>query len=117
MIYPPTSINSLTWFLIQLISQISAEYDDMERNIKKLKNSAQLAVELQLEMEETRKLLDKAVKKIAILEEKLQATEYEKNRSVSKLLESNVQTYNLQKTLHAAVQSVKEALEVKYLLC
>ena len=117
MIYSPASTDSLTWFLIQLISHMSAEYDDIERNIEKLKNSAQLAVELQQKVEETRKRLDKAVKQIAILEEKLQATEYEKNRSVSKLLESNVQTYNLQKTLHAAVQSVKEALEVKYLLC
>jgi len=96
---------------------MSTEYDDMERNIEKLKISAQLAVELQQEVEETKKLLDKAVKQIAIVEEKLQATVYERNRSVSKLLESNVQTYNLQKTLHAAVQSVKEALEVKYLLC
>lgn len=96
---------------------MSAEYDDMERNIGKLKNSAQRAVELQQEVEDTRKLVDKAVKQTAILEEKLQATEYERNRSVSKLLESNVQTYNLQKTLHAAVKSVKEALEVKYLLC
>jgi len=96
---------------------MTAEFDDMDKNIEKLKNSAQLAVELQQEVEETRKLLDKAVKQIAILEEKLQATEYERNRSVSKLLESNVQTYSLQKTLHAAVQSVKEALEVKYLLC
>jgi len=97
----------------ELISHMSAEYDDMERNIEKLKNSAQLAVELQQEVEETRKLLDKAVKQITILEEKFQATEYEKNRSVSKLLESNVQTYNLQKILHATVQSVKEALEVQ----
>jgi len=92
---------------------MSAEYDDVERNIEKLKNSAQLAVELRQEVEETRKLLDKAVKQTAIIEEKMQATEYERNRSVSKLLESNVQTYNLQKTLHAAVQSVKEALEVQ----
>jgi len=97
----------------ELISHMSAEYDDVERNIEKLKNSAQLAVELRQEVEETRKLLDKAVKQTAILEEKMQATEYERNRSVSKLLESNVQTYNLQKTLHAAVQSVKEALEVQ----
>jgi hypothetical protein len=96
---------------------MSAEYDDVERNIEKLKNSAQLAVELRQEVEETRKLLDKAVKQTAIIEEKMQATEYERNRSVSKLLESNVQTYNLQKTLHATVQPVKEALEVKYLLC
>jgi len=96
---------------------MSAEYDDMEKNIEKLKNSAQLAVELQQEVDENKKVLDKALKQIAILEEKLQATEYERNRLVSKLLESNVQTYNLQKTLHATVQSVKEALEVKYLLC
>jgi len=91
---------------------MSADYDNMERNIEKLKNSAQLAVELQQEVEETRKLLDKAVKQTAILEEKFQATEYERNRSVSKLLESNGRTYSLQKTLHAAVQSVKDALEV-----
>jgi hypothetical protein len=96
---------------------MSADYDDMEMNIEKLKNSAQLAVELQQEVKESRKLLDKAVKQTAILEEKMQATDYERNQSVSKLLESNVQTYNLQKTLHAAVQSVKEALEVKYSLC
>jgi septal ring factor EnvC (AmiA/AmiB activator) len=96
---------------------MSAEYDDMERNAGKLKNSAQRAVELQQEMEETRKLLDKAVKQIAVLEEKLQATEYERNGSISKLLESNVQTYKLQKTLYAAVKSVKEALEVKYMYC
>lgn len=97
----------------ELISHMSAEYDDVERNIEKLKNSAQLAVELRQEVEETRKLLDKAVKQTAIIEEKMQATEYERNRSVSKLLESNVQTYNLQKTLHATVQPVKEALEVQ----
>ncbi|GFG30919.1 hypothetical protein Cfor_03235 [Coptotermes formosanus] len=97
----------------ELISRMSAEYDDMERNIGKLKNSAQCAVELQQEMEETRKLLDRAMKQIAVLEEKLQATEYERNGSISKLLESNVQTYKLQKTLYAAVKSVKEALEVQ----
>jgi hypothetical protein len=96
---------------------MSAEYDEMERNIGKLKNSAQHAVELQQEVDETRKLLDKAAKQIAILEEKFQATEYERNQLVSKLLESNVQLYKLQKTLHSAVKSVKEALEVKYLFC
>jgi uncharacterized membrane-anchored protein YhcB (DUF1043 family) len=103
--------------LIQLISRMTAEYDDLERNIEKLKNSAQLAVEQQQEVKETRNLLDKSVKQNAIVEAELQPTEYERNRSVSKLLDSNVQTYNLQKTLHATVQSVKEALEVKYLLC
>lgn len=96
---------------------MSTEYDEMERNIVKLKNSAQHAVKLQQEVEEARKLLDKAAKQIAILEEKFQATEYERNQLVSKLLETNVQIYKLQKTLHAAVKSVKEALEVKYLFC
>jgi septal ring factor EnvC (AmiA/AmiB activator) len=96
---------------------MSAEYDDMARNVGKLQRSAQQGLQLQQEMEQTRQLLDRAVKQIAILEQKLQATEYERNESISKLLESNVQTYKLKKTLNTAVKSVKEALEVKYLFC
>jgi hypothetical protein len=91
------------------------EYDEMARNIGRLQNSAQCAVEVEQQAQETKQCLDKAVRQIAVLEEKLQATEYEKNESVSKLLQSNLETYKLQKILHAAVESVKDALEVKHL--
>jgi uncharacterized coiled-coil protein SlyX len=91
------------------------EFDEMSRNVGRLQNSAQCAVELEQQVQETRQHLDRAARQIAALEEKLQATEYENNESVSKLLQSNLETYKLQKILHAAVKSVKEALEVKHL--
>jgi hypothetical protein len=100
---------------MQLINRLSTEYDEMARNIGKLQNSAQRAVEVEQQVQETRQLLDRAVRQIAVLEEKLQATEYEKNESISKLLQSNIETYKLQKIFHAAVKSVKEALEVKHI--
>lgn len=100
---------------MQLINRMSTEYDEMARNIGKLQNSAQRAVEVEQQVQETRQLHDRAVRQIAVLEEKLRATEDEKNESISKLLQSNIKTYKLQKILHAAVESVKEALEVKHL--
>ncbi|PNF33856.1 hypothetical protein B7P43_G07682 [Cryptotermes secundus] len=97
----------------KLINRLSTEYDEMARNIGSMQNSAQRAVEVEQQVQETRQFLDRAVRQIAVLEEKLQATEYEKNESISKLLQSNIETYKLQKILHAAVKSVKEALEIQ----
>jgi hypothetical protein len=111
--HPQTSTESLIQFLIQLINRLTTECDDMARKLGELQNSAQHAIELEQQMQDMRQLLDTAVKQIAILEEKLKATDYEKNQTNSKLLESNIGTYKLQKILHAAVKSVKEALEVK----
>lgn len=92
------------------------EYDDMARNIGELQNSAQHAVELERQTRDMTRLLDEAMKQITLLEENLQATEQEKNETISKLLQSNMETFRLQNILHAAVKSVKEALKVKYWL-
>jgi uncharacterized coiled-coil protein SlyX len=89
----------------------------MARNIERLQSSAEHAAEVEQQVQETRQLLDRARRQIAVLEEKLQKTEYEKNESVSKLLQSNIETYKLQKIFQAAVKSVREALEVKHLCC
>jgi chromosome segregation ATPase len=103
-------------FLIQLINHLTTEYDDVVRHTGELQNSAQHAMEVEQQMQEMRQLLDRATKKIAVLEEKVQATQYEKNEAMSKLMDSNMEYYKLQNILHAAVKSVKEALEVKHLL-
>ncbi|KDR17225.1 cilia- and flagella-associated protein 157-like isoform X2 [Zootermopsis nevadensis] len=97
----------------KLINRLTMEYDDMARNIGELQNSAQHAVELERQTRDMTRLLDEAMKQITLLEENQQATEQEKNETLSKLLQSNMETFRLQNILHAAVKSVKEALKVQ----
>ncbi|XP_069694672.1 cilia- and flagella-associated protein 157-like [Periplaneta americana] len=96
-----------------LIKCLSAEHDEMSRNVALLKSAVQHTAQMEGMMTETTQLLDRAEKQIALLEERLKAIEYENCRANAELLELSVNMYNLQKVLTAAVASVKHAVMVQ----
>jgi len=103
-------ILSFSWF--QLIERLSSEYEEMAKHIGKLQHTAEQYIALQQELKDNAALLDRAVKQISILEECLQAANYEKSELTSKVLNIEKDTYLLQKVLREAVSSLKEALTV-----
>ncbi|KAJ9577936.1 hypothetical protein L9F63_025204 [Diploptera punctata] len=98
----------------KLIKRLSAEYEVMAKHIGELQYAARRYKDLQQELKDNAAFLDRAVKQIRMLEECLQAANYENSELNSKLLNAEKDTYLLQRVLREAVRSIKEALQVTF---
>ncbi|KAJ4448511.1 hypothetical protein ANN_10527 [Periplaneta americana] len=106
-------VTSKSMAQLKLINRLSSEHEEMVRHLGELQNSAQRGKDLEQLVVETRAHLDRAVQHIAKLEDRVKTTERDKDETNTMLVKSDVEIYNLQKVLSAAVVSVKNAIEVR----